>query len=190
MNTPDRINYSACFIAILCCALVGLLSYNAGQATSTILSNMGNVASFFGFLIVMVQLQYVKRVSEETKHAVEDTQKSLMSAISIADISKTIKLIEQVQIYVGQDKYELAWVRLKDVRFYFTQLSSHPEFSKENTSSGEKTSQSIGVHLNNLHTAYSQSKKFDPSKLNITLEKMLNVLLKVEHNLKFPKGNP
>ncbi len=186
----DRIERLLAVIGVVGCALLALALHRAGKDAYYTLSTVGSVASLVGLGIVLLQLQSIKRVSEATSRAVSDTRAQLILNVSIADVSRLIKLIEQVQSSAGDGKFELAHSKLQDARILLIQLSSHPVFPR--AVAADKLSamlSTIGITLTSLYgAAYSADKRIDSTRMHRALEIVIEAMVKFENHLKF-EGN-
>jgi hypothetical protein len=174
-------------IGIVICMGLGTALYKQGKGIGDIVSAVGSVASFFGLIIAILQIASVRQISEATNKAVRETRADLVSAVSISDLSKAIKLIEQIQTLLGNNKLELAHLRLQDLRTLLLQFGSNLQV--ERRSDYEQLLTKIGVHIVNLFSAIFKGKKVDVGIINQTLEAVIALLVTLENELKFKRGS-
>ncbi len=174
---------------IIVCGALAVKLWREGNSPSQIVSAVGDVASFFGLIIAILQIKSVKEITEATQRAISETKAHLITNLSISDLSKAIKLIEQIQLYLGHRNYELADVRLQDLRIILLQFGGNAVFlnyvGREDYDSLMKN---IGIHRINLHDAIFKQKIINTTVINRTLENAINILVAVETELKFGGG--
>lgn len=178
-------------VGILVCGAIGVKLYYGGKGALDIFSAVGSVASLFGLAIAIIQIDSVKKTTEATKFAVEETRKQLLINISIADVARAIKLIEQIQVQIGGKKYELAHLRMQDLRASLLQFRGHERF-KESTVDADFNAilKNVSIHIINLFNAiYTKEKDINIAVINQTLEDTAKVLVTFEDHLKFNRGN-
>jgi len=149
-------------------------------------SSVGSVASFFGLIIALLQIRSVKEITEATQRAIKETRAQLIVNISISDLAKAIKLIEQIQTYLLYNKLDLAYLRLQDLRILLLQFGSNPQFLRKTTrETYDSLLQNIGIHLINLSDAVLRGKIVRLPVVNRTLGHAIEVLVAFENELKF-----
>jgi len=92
-------------------AILALKLAREGKSLSDIVSTVGSVASFFGLIIALLQIKSVKEITETTQRAIAETREQLIVNISISELAKAIKLIEQIQTYLRYNEFHLAHTR-------------------------------------------------------------------------------
>jgi len=156
---------------------------------SEIVSAVGSMASFFGLIIAILQIKSVKEITIATQHAIAETKAHLITNISISELAKAVKLIDEIQTYLGLGKYDAAYMRLKDLRILLVQFGGNSQFlqisGRENY---EDLLQNIGIHLVNLYDAVFKAKVIRIAIMNHTLENAIGMLVAFENELKFNGG--
>lgn len=190
LTLSERIQAWTAAVAVLICTALGYALFRDGKDWSVIISAVSSVAGIFGLPLVLIQLYAVKRVANAAAEAARDTAARLDLAISIADVVRATKMIEQVQSYAGDAKYELARSRLQDVRTVLLQLGTHPNFNSiVEEQNYNRLVGKVGVDLNNLYAViYDPDQRFDAEKMSRTLESIVATLVKFEHRMKFPRS--
>jgi hypothetical protein len=147
------------------------------------------MASFFGLIIAILQIKSVKEITIATQHAIAETKAQLITNISISELAKAVKLIDEIQTYLGLGKYDAAYMRLKDLRILLVQFGGNAQFlhisGRENY---EDLLQNIGIHLVNLYDAVFKAKVIRIAIVNHTLENAIGMLVAFENELKFNGG--
>jgi DNA-binding protein len=182
--------YLLSVIGIIISGAVGVILRQQGQGLYEIVSAVGSVASLFGLAIAIVQLSSLKEISQETKRAVQETQDKLVQNISIADVSKAIKMIEQIQMHVGLKRYESAHLRLQDLKSLLIQFKQNSQFSKIAVESNyDDLYSDLIIHTLNIYDlVFLAGKELNSSVLNKTLENIGAILVSFENQLKFNRG--
>jgi len=184
---PTTYVLSLCGIAF--CFAIAFKLVREGKSTAEVISAVGSVASFVGLLIALLQIRSVKEISEATQAAVTETKAQLIGNISISDLSKAVKLIEQVQTYLGYNKFDLAYLRMLDLRILLIQFGGNPRFlGTTGRTKYEGLLQNIGIHVINLFDAAFRAKIIRIAVVNQTLENAVGILVAFENELKFGGG--
>lgn len=170
-------------------AALAVILAREGKSPSEIVSAVGSIASFFGLIIALLQIKSVKEITTATQRAIAETRAQLIINISISELAKAVKLIEQIQTYFGYGKYDLAYIRLQDLRILLVQFGGNEQFlATTGRNSYEDLLQNIGIHLVNLYDAVFREKIIRIAIVNQTLEKAVGVLVSFENELKFHGG--
>jgi hypothetical protein len=189
-SATDRATVRLTILGLLLCLTVAAALYVADKSVLDIWSAIGTLTSIVGLAIVLVQIGALRRVSEATVTAIHQTQAEIRAAVSLADTTRTIKMIEQVQTYAGDKKYELARLRLQDVRAHLIHLrQTHTALANDDRLQLDSFLEAIGLDLAALYTvSYSPDKVLNPSKMSKSLENAVGLLTRIEAQLKF-SGN-
>ena len=94
------------------------------------LSIIGTMASFFGLAIAFIQIVALKEISVITQSTISDTKNKLMLGISISDVTEAIKLIAEIDSYIGNRKYEISRLKIIELREKLIQFKSSDDFKK------------------------------------------------------------
>ena len=190
MGRLNTSTYILSIAGIIVCGGISVRLQQQGKSLYDIISSVGSIASLFGLAIAIVQISSLKRISAETRKAVQDTKAELVQSISISDISKAIKIIEQVQMYAGHKHYESAHLRMQDLRVLLIQFQGNTQLVKvadENDFQSLLTD--LSIHILNMYEAvYLQGKEIEISTVNKTLESITAVLVSLENALKYSRG--
>jgi hypothetical protein len=190
MATPNRTALSLVATGIVATAVVALLLLRAGREAAVVLSAAGSVASLFGLIIIAIEVLSLRGVAESTRQAVEGTQAEIAASISLADISRALRSIEQVQSFARDGKYELAHMRLQDVRDLLVRLRDNPRFSPSlKPKQFRELLSSVGAELSGLYdSAYDSTTEFDSRRLYQNMERLVIVLVSFENQLRFSRS--
>lgn len=184
--------------ATLILSIIGIIAslwvagtlFREGKDLNTIVSAIGSVASLFGLVIAIIQLYGLRQITEATKRAVSDTRAQLILQISISDITRARKTIEQIQHHAKHNENSLTHLRLQDLRTILLQFSSDKRFvSLVDKHSYADLLSDIGIHTRNIYnTMIDKSKPIDVTVINQTLEDCSTLLTTLETQLKYSGG--
>jgi hypothetical protein len=180
----NRITLLLAIAAILVCAVLWIKLARDGKSLSEIISAVGSVASVVALIIAIAQIIAVKKTGLATQQAVEQTKNQLLLNISISDLSKAIKLTEQIQTYLGSTKFEIAHLKLQELRILLVHFKGSALFVNQ-TDLVQYTEllREIGIHIVNLYNAVFRAKLIQIGSVNKTLENVIETLVAVEHKL-------
>lgn len=85
---------------------------------------IGLLISLCGVALTYYQVAHLKRISEETKKAVNKTKEYIDSLLTISDISKHVSYLRLIKEYVSNDQYHLARLRLSDTLDFIPKITS------------------------------------------------------------------
>ncbi len=148
-------------------------------------SIIGSIASLCGVIIAISEISSIKKISEITQNTIAETRSKLIQRISISDISKARNFIKQSQDYIRKNEYELAYLRLDDLRPLLEQFHHINEFTKL------QEYENYRILLKNMNVSivsirdYKGKKEINTSKINKNLDEILAVLIKFENHLKY-----
>jgi hypothetical protein len=147
----------------------------------------GTYASLFGLWIAYRQLLSLQAVNTETKNAVDKSLNRINQILSVSELSKANKIIQEIQTSNLNSKYELSLLRMKDLKYILIQIKSNSELNiYTETSTYNKNITDLSIDINNLNDFIIGLKKgVNFSKLNSNLEELSTVLSEFENKLKF-----
>jgi hypothetical protein len=108
--------------------LIGFILTDSEKTLVNVSTVIGTIASFFGLGIAFIQIFALKEISVITQATIQDTKNKLMLGISISDVTESIKLISEIDSYIGNQKYEIARLKIVDLREKLIQFKSSEEF--------------------------------------------------------------
>lgn len=100
----------------------------AERTTINIISVIGTMASLFGLAIAFIQIIALKEISVITQNTISDTKNKLMLGISISDVTEALSLVSEIDSFIGNQKYEIARLKIMDLREKLIQFKSSEEF--------------------------------------------------------------
>jgi hypothetical protein len=147
----------------------------------------GTYFSLYGLAIAYLQIQSINQTSRQTKIAVEKSLLRITQVLSVSDLSRANKTIQEIQSFIIQEKYEIALMRMKDLKGILIQVKYNEELV-EYTSDYvyNQNVTDLGNDINNLHDLIVGTKKgLNFSRLNQNLENIATTLTEFENKLKY-----
>jgi hypothetical protein len=176
--------------------LVGLLYFvffdQKDQNMINGITVLGTYLSLLGIVISYFQIKSVKDINEKTKTAIEKSLQRLNQLVVVADLSKAIKIIEEIQQFILQKNYAIVLIRMKDLKSILIQAKHNEEANKliEYESFCINLNELI-VDIKNMHEFTTGYKKtsLNFSKIANHLEDLSTTLTAFEHKLKNIKND-
>ena len=149
----------------------------------------GTYFSLYGLFIAYLQIKNIKETSEETKIAVETSAMRVNQIISVSELSKSNKTIQEIQMFLQNDKHELALIRMKDLKSILIQVKFNDHLQDyTNDHLYNQNITDLGTDISNLYDHITGGKKgVNFSKLNQNLEKLSTILTEFENKLKYKR---
>jgi hypothetical protein len=147
----------------------------------------GTFFSLFGLAVAYIQIQSINKTSQQTKLAIEKSLLRINQVLSVSELSKANKTIQEIQSFLLHQKYEIALMRMKDLKSILIQVKYNEDLS-EYTKNGlyNQNITDLGSDLNNLHDLIIGTKKgVSFSRLNQNLENLATTLTEFENKLKY-----
>jgi hypothetical protein len=147
----------------------------------------GTYLSLFGIIISYLQIKSVKDTNELTKQAIADSLQRLNQLVVIADLSKAIKIIEEIQLFIQQQNYPIALIRMKDLKTIIIQAKHHEdELMNINTTLFEINVNELIKDIFRLedYILGVRNRNFNVSKISKNLGALSTILTIVEIKLK------
>ncbi len=151
----------------------------------------GTYFSLLGLLIAYIQIRSIKKTSEATKTAVNESLLEMSRVLSVSDITKSVRTIREIQSFFPQHKYEIALMRMKDLKSLVIQFKYNEELTENTQKNNYKQRiRNLGLDINNLHELIC--KNIEPESVNIpkinqNLENFATTLTEFENILKTQK---
>ena len=147
----------------------------------------GTFFSLFALVIAYIQIQSINKTSTLTKLAVEKSLLRINQILSVSELSKANKVIQEIQSYLIQQKYEIALLRMKDLKSILIQVKYNNDLTEyTNNRVYNQNITDIGSDISNLNDLIIGKKKgMNFSRLNQNLENLATVLTEFENKLKY-----
>lgn len=147
----------------------------------------GTFASLFGLWLAYMQILSLKISNDATKIAVDKSLNRINQVLSVSELSKANKIIQEIQSSNINNKHELSLLRMKDLKHILIQIKFNTElniYTETNTYNKNITDLSIDIsNLNDFILGTKRGVNF--SKLNSNLEELSTTLSEFENKLKF-----
>lgn len=173
---------------LLALYLVGFKLTDEEKTTINILSVIGTIASSFGLAIALIQIIALKEISVITQSTIQDTKEKLMLGISISDVTESIKLISEIDSFIGNQKYEIARLKIVDLREKLIQFKSSKEFQL--IVEDNKIQEIIGMLNTQISTIYNvifseEEIKYNPEEITNQLQEIATHLTDFRNKIKY-----
>jgi hypothetical protein len=90
--------------------------FKPSDDANNLISLIGTFLEIYGLTITFIELLEVKKTTVLLSTAVKNTKDKFQSILSLTDISRSTKKIDEILSYLGNDKLQMAYLRLKDLR--------------------------------------------------------------------------
>ncbi len=127
----------------------------------------------------------VKKVTVATHAAVKETKEQLIGRISLADVAKATRIVEQIQTQLVNKKFELAHLRLQDLREMLMQFRAGRLLKDGQNEQYDELLTTVGIHSENLLSAIYKNKTINILVINHTLQGIVEILVTAENDLTF-----
>lgn len=158
------------------------------QTLINMYSIIGTYASIFGLAITLIQVVAVKEIAKITSQTINETKNRIQIGISIADVSEAAKLIQEVDSYLGTNRFEIARIRITDLRDKLIQFKSNESFKKiVKLEEIDEIISFLNLHLANLYEQiYSEENiTYNSKELSSELQKIGTYLQDFKNNIQF-----
>lgn len=160
----------------------------AEKTTINIISVIGTMASLFGLAIAFIQIIALKEISVITQTTISDTKNKLMLGISISDVTEAISLVSEIDSFIGNQKYEIARLKIIDLREKIIQFKSSEEFKlivKE--SRIKEIIETLNIQISILYNiVFSEIEvKFNSEDVNSQLQEVATYLTDFRNKIKY-----
>lgn len=188
IRNPERIWAIIGFI--IGTMIVGIIFYFMPVSEKTVVNAFtlfGTFLSLFGLGIAYLQIHSINTTSKQTKTAVEKSLLRINQVLSVSDLSKANKTIQEIQGFIITEKHEIALMRMRDLKSILIQVKYNNDLT-EYTDNGvyNQNITDLGSDINSLHDLILSNKKgVNFSKMNQNLENIATVLTDFENKLKY-----
>lgn len=153
----------------------------------TYLSLAGSIASIVGILFAIYQILKIKSNTEITRISVERTRHDIERIFSIADITKSNETIKLIQDSIATAKYEIALIRLQELKLMIIEFKEIPLLDVGNFKSRiSELIITLGIDIISLHNCViSSDTRFRPKVVLEHLETVSEMLTEIKAKLKY-----
>lgn len=144
---------------------------------------LGFYVSLYGLTVALWQIMALQNIAQSTQLAVTRTREKVEQILSISDLAKIITLIRIIEEYIKSEKYELAKLRLCDVKDFMVRVEYIPKIELDKEEFG-RLKKRVEIGLNNLDKQMSCKGKLDKVVFCQDMEEMASLLSRLENQLK------
>jgi len=150
--------------------------FKSEQNAINYFSIIGTYASIYGIVVGIIQIVSIKENVKLTKIEVFQTVNKIDSIFTISELASSIKLIEEIHAYMLAKKYQMALIRLRDLKKNVIENSyKHSELNK--------IIPLITTDINNLMKLVYEETQIKEEIIRENLEKTSTILIKLKTNL-------
>jgi len=145
---------------------------------------LGIVASVFGLLLTLQQLQKVKDITTQTQTAVEENKKAISKIWSVEDLSAIVKEIELVQHHLLDNEFQFCMIRLMDIRMKVIDMVNNERLNmNEEIREVEKYLPVLQNDYLNIQKRINNNKSLKKEVVSENLEKLNDLLMTIKAKL-------
>lgn len=189
---PSRFHVNWNWTWIICIALllalVGSISvyYKGYQQPIDLLAIAGAIASTFGLLIIFIQVSAIRSTTDAAHMAAQSTHDEVMSFLLALDITRTVKLVQEIQLFNRSKRFEIAIIRMQDLKYVLRNILNNSRFSELiDHQRYQDHINKISLQIGSLEKEFQQpSKKINTARMNKVFELVLNDLVDIDTRLK------
>jgi hypothetical protein len=174
-------------IGLLGVVIVLLILPKESRILLNYLSVIGTFASVFGLLIAYFQILSLKNTSKSIELAVNNSTHRLNTVLSVSELAKSKKLIEEIQIMLEHDSYGASLIRLKDLKELLIQNKFNVDLQKPtNTKEYRTIIINTGIDINVVGDyVYKVKDKINKVEIIRNLEVTRTKIIEFENELKY-----
>lgn len=184
----DKTTWSI-FITIISILLMIVLIISLPQTKREItsyVSIVGTISSIAGLIFAYMQILSLKQTSVEIEKAVSQSSKRLNTLLSVSDLGKSKKIIEEIQLMLQNDKISAALVRLKDLKELLIQAKNNDNLILNNQEVDYRSMiKETGINIQTLHDhVFNVKKDFNKIHIISDLEETKTNIIEIESYIK------
>lgn len=143
------------------------------------------ILTSIALVIAILEIIVIKNVTDEINKSVEETKAKFASILSLSDISRSTKTIEEIQSYLGNDKVEMAYLRLKDLRKVIIESQIRTLFNLlDDQKKIDICCAKVYSDIDDLHSKIYHGKTIDTNAVSKNLEKLSLTFTTLEEIIK------
>lgn len=174
--------------------IISLIYFNIQDNLKNIINFFtlyGTFASLFGILLAYIQIQNLNETSKQTKFAVDKSLVRINQILSVSELSRANKIVQEIQTSIIHSKHEISLLRMKDLKQILIQIKYNIELNiYTNTKTYNQNITDISIDINNINDFILGNKKnVNFSKVSSNLENLATILSEFENKLKFEKND-
>ncbi len=152
-----------------------------------LISISGSYLSLFGIIMSFIQIYDLKTINDKTQREVNQSLTKINNILSVSELSKSLKIIDEVQNSLRANKNELALIRMKDLKYIIIQIKHNKELEKyTNNEDYSNLLVDLSIDISNLSdNILKPQKSINITKVNSNLENISTKFSELENKLKF-----
>jgi hypothetical protein len=160
--------------------------YHKHQLSLDLLSITGAIASTIGLFIIFLQVSAIRSTSEAAHEAAQSTRNKVMAFLSVLDIARTVKLVQEIQTYNRLSKREIAIHKMQDLKYILKDILNNPRLNEiVNKQLYHHHIKDISIQIGSLEKEMQRpSENFNTAKMNQVFETILNDLMDLDTRVK------
>ena len=159
-------------VILLSLLVVYILSQDVCTSPVDYISGVGSVASLYGIAITLWQLKQVKSAANAAKYAVEMKLSEIDSFLTFADTKRHIEICNSINLYLTNNEYEAAAIRLEQLREVLVNLKHSKELGQDDMKCAFSHTLNLGTDIQSLRKQMAGTAKLD---VNIVFQHISNV---------------
>lgn len=190
--SSNKLRIRIIIVFIIGTGLITILYRNLEPNSKTVVNFFtlyGTFATLFGLWLTYIQIKTIRETNYYTTKEVRKSLDRINQVLSVSDLSRANKIIQEIQSSILNNKVELALLRAKDLKSILIQVKYNEQLTEFTQS--EIYNQNItdlGTDIINMNDFVLQGKKgVSFSKINKNLENLATVLTDFENKLKNSK---
>lgn len=171
---------------VLLGAIIGLYYRYTSQEQQTIFNLatlLGFYVSIYGLAVALWQIMALQNITKSTQSAVAQTREKVEQILSISDIAKIVTSIRIIEEYINSEKYELAKLRLCDVKDFMMRVEFIGKIELDIEEFG-RLKKRVEIDLNSIDKQISNKAKLDKIIFCQDMEEIASMLSRIENQLK------
>lgn len=186
MNWYRFFTYIILFISIVTLTWVLWALKPADRTLVNYVSIIGSIASTAGLFLAYIQILTIKEETQKTRERLDASIHQVQRVLMVADLDRSVKVIQDAQNYLNQEKLEIAYVRMKDLRGLLLNFKGNADFQKlTNQTLFHNHFTDLQIDLDNLKMyLLDHSRKINLPRVLQHLEEFEIQLIEFENDLK------
>lgn len=144
---------------------------------------LGFYVSIYGLAVALWQIIALQNITISTQFAVKQTREKVEQILSISDIAKIVTTIRIIEEYINSEKYELAKLRLCDVKDFMMRVEFIGKIELDIEEFG-RLKKRVEIDLNSIDKQISNKAKLDKIIFCQDMEEIASMLSRIENQLK------
>jgi len=152
-----------------------------------LISIFGSYLSLFGIIMSFYQIYDLKAINDKTQKEVNLSLIKINNILSVSELSKSLKIVDEIQNSLRVNKNELALIRMKDLKYILIQVKHNKDLEKyTNNEEYSNLLVDLSIDISNLSdNIFKPQKTINITKVNSNLENISTKFSELENKLKF-----